>query len=50
MSHSPRPPLQLFLDRLTARSVLSEEEQQAVLGLPTHAMQLRAKQDFVHIA
>jgi len=50
MSHSQHPPLRLFLDRLTARSILSDEEQQAVLGLPAHAMQLRAKQDFVHIA
>lgn len=40
--------LQLFVDRLTARSVLTVEEQQAILALPTHRTELRAKQDFVH--
>lgn len=39
--------LQLFLDRLTSRSVLTEEEQQAVLNLPGHAEQVRANADFV---
>ena len=49
MSHSDNEPLRLFLDRLTARSVLSDEEQQAILALPTHAIRLTKKQDFVHI-
>lgn len=39
--------LHLFVDRLLARSVLTGEEQQAVLQLPTQPMQVQAKQDFV---
>src|SRR5579884_2374977 len=42
-----RPNLQLFLDRLTSRSVLTQEEQQAVLDLPGHAEQVAAHRDFV---
>ena len=47
MPHSNRPGLQRFLDRLTSRSVLSEEEQQAILGLPSHAEQVHSNRDFV---
>jgi CRP-like cAMP-binding protein len=47
MSSSPN--LQLFLDRLTTRSVLSDEERQAILGLPTRASQVNANRDFVRI-
>lgn len=36
-----------FLDRLNLRSVLSDEEQQAVLGLPAFAGQVRANDDHV---
>jgi CRP-like cAMP-binding protein len=49
ISRSNNSDLQLFLDRLMARSVLSSEEQQAILSLPTQLVQLHAKQDFVHI-
>lgn len=47
MSH--RKDLQRFLDRLTSRSVLSDEEQQAVLNLPTHTEQVRSNRDFVRL-
>lgn len=39
--------LQHFLDRLTSRSVLSDEEQAVILSLPTHSSQIHAKHDFV---
>lgn len=42
-------PLHRFLDRLTSRSVLTQEEQQAVLSLPTHAEQVRSNHDFVRL-
>jgi CRP-like cAMP-binding protein len=42
--------LQPFLDRLTSRSVLSQEEQQAILGLPTRAFQAARNQDFVQLS
>ena len=41
--------LQPFLDRLTSRSVLTEQEQQAVLDLPRHAEQVRSNRDFVRL-
>lgn len=49
MAHSivQRPDLQLFLDRLTSRSVLTGAEQQAILDLPCHAAQARSNHDFV---
>lgn len=49
MSRSDPADLQPFLNRLTARSVLTPEEQEAVLALPMHPMQLRAQQDFVQM-
>lgn len=49
MSISMIANLQLFLDRLTTRSVLSEEEQMAILSLPTRAGQVEANRDFVRI-
>jgi len=39
----------LFLDRLTARSVLTDEERQAILSLPTRAAQVEANRDFVRM-
>ena len=39
--------LQLFVDLLTARSVLNEEEQHAILKLPTCERDVSAKTDFV---
>ena len=47
MPYSHRADLQRFLDRLTRRSVLSEEEQQAVLNLPSYAEQVQSNRDFV---
>ena len=47
MAHSIRPNLQLFLDRLTSRSILNQEEQQAVLNLPGYAQQVQGNRDFV---
>ena len=41
--------LQPFLDRLTSRSVLTQQEQQAILDLPHHAQQVRANRDFVRM-
>jgi CRP-like cAMP-binding protein len=49
MIHSKPADLQLFLDRLTERSFLTDEEQQAILTLPNHLIEVRSKQDFVHI-
>lgn len=49
MSRTEVANLQAFLDRLTTRSVLSEEEQQAILNLPTRAGQVEANRDFVRI-
>jgi len=43
------PALDLFIDRLIARSILSADERQAVRALPTTRVELRAKQDFVGI-
>ena len=39
--------LQPFLDRLTSRSVLSENEQRQILALPIRARQVRPNEDFV---
>lgn len=49
MPHTIRPNLHRFLERLTSRSVLTEEEQQAVLNLPGHAEQVPANVDFVRL-
>jgi CRP-like cAMP-binding protein len=49
MTGNGTPNLQLFLDRLTTRSVLCDEERQAILGLPTRASQVDANRDFVRI-
>jgi CRP-like cAMP-binding protein len=45
----PYTDLQPFINRLTVRSVLTDEEQHGILALPTHPIRLSAKQDFVHI-
>lgn len=47
MLQKTQPNLQRFLDRLTSRSILSAEEQQAILNLPAHAAQVQTNQDFV---
>lgn len=41
--------LEHFLDRLTRRSVLTDEEQKAILDLPAYAAQVPANRDFVHL-
>lgn len=41
--------LQLFLNRLTSRSVLTSEEQLAILDLPCHAAQAQSNRDFVRL-
>ena len=43
------PNLQSFVDRLTARSLLSKDESDAILRLPTRAGQVDANRDFVRI-
>ncbi|HJT21170.1 MAG TPA: Crp/Fnr family transcriptional regulator [Nitrospira sp.] len=47
MSYFSGPNLHLYLDRLTGRSVLTQEEKQAVLNLSGHARQVTANSDFV---
>lgn len=47
MPHSVKPNLQPFLDRLASRSILTKEEQEAVLNLPGHAEQVTDNRDFV---
>jgi CRP-like cAMP-binding protein len=49
MSFSNKPDLQRFLDKLTDRSVLSKEEQQAVLDLPGKSEHVQANRDFVRL-
>lgn len=44
-----RSNLETFLPRLTKRSVLSAQEQRAILDLPGHAEQVRANHDFVRL-
>ncbi len=46
-SNSSQPALQAFLHKLTSRSVLSDEEERAILGLPAHADQVRPNREFV---
>ena len=47
MAYSTRPDVQRFLDRLNRRSILSEQEQLAILNLPGHAEQVHSNRDFV---
>lgn len=49
MVYSDRPNLQRFLDRLSSRSVLTDEEQEAILDLPCQADQVQANRDFVRL-
>lgn len=39
--------IQGFLDRLTSRSLLTQEEREAILALPGHAEQVQPNRDFV---
>lgn len=47
MPFSNRPDLQRFVDRLTSRSVLSREEQEAILNLPARSEHIQSNRDFV---
>ena len=47
MTFSNHPVFALFLDRLSARSPLSEPDRQAILALPGRIAQIRANIDFV---
>jgi CRP-like cAMP-binding protein len=47
MAQLNRTNLQPFVARLTSRSILSQEEQDAVLNLPGHAEQVQSNRDFV---
>lgn len=49
MAHSNRLNLQHFLDRLTKRSSLTQEERQAILDLPGYATQVQSNRDFVRM-
>jgi CRP-like cAMP-binding protein len=44
---SNQPALSRFLNRLLSRSALGDEEQQAILGLTSHAVQVRPNYDIV---
>lgn len=47
MRYGCRIDLYKFLDRLLMRSVLTEQEQNAVLDLPCHFAEVKANRDFV---
>lgn len=49
MLASADPNLQSFIDRLTRRSVLTDEEREAILALPTRASKVDGNRDFVRI-
>lgn len=47
MPYANRLDLERFLQRLLSRSILTPEEQDAILSLPSYLMQVRANHDFV---
>lgn len=49
MTRSDNPNLQLFIDRLTSRSLLTEAEKQVILDLPCNAVQVQSNRDFVRL-
>ena len=49
MQSSIKSDLQRFIDRLTSRSALSKEEQEAVLNLPGVPEHVQANRDFVRL-
>jgi CRP-like cAMP-binding protein len=49
MPFSNIPDLQRFLDRLTSRSALTKEEQQAILDLPGRSEHVQSNRDFVQL-
>jgi CRP-like cAMP-binding protein len=49
MSLADPTPLQPFLDKLVSRSNLGAAEQQAILNLPAHPVQIQTNRDFVRL-
>jgi CRP-like cAMP-binding protein len=49
MTSSNEASLRLFLDRLTSRSVLTSQEQEAILGLPAKPWVVSTNNDFVRL-
>ena len=49
MTSSTRPDLQRFLERLSSRSVLESEEQQAIINLPGRTEHVDSNRDFVRM-
>ena len=49
MLQQKTPGLQLFIDRLTKRSLLTDGEIDALMGLPTHTLQMAPNHDFVRL-
>lgn len=49
MADPPRAILKLFVDRLTSRSLLTDEECQAILELPTRERKVDANRDYVRL-
>lgn len=47
MRYADRLDLQRYLDRLLSRSILTDEEQEAILDLPCHYEKVRPNEDFV---
>ncbi len=47
--HDTDHSLQPFVDRLSCRSILTDEEKKAILALPTNIMKLRARHDLVRV-
>lgn len=47
LPYTNRLDLEPFLRRLLGRSILTSEEQEAILGLPSYFMEVRANHDFV---
>ena len=49
MSLASTHPFRRFLEKLTSRSALGHEEQQAILGLPGYPAQVQCNRDFVRL-
>lgn len=47
MRHAIRLDLERFVNRLLSRSILTDDEQEAILGLPAHLAEIKANRDFV---
>jgi CRP-like cAMP-binding protein len=49
LDSAERTALELFLRRLTSRSILTKEEEGAVLGLTGQVLEIRAHRDLIHV-